>query len=64
MLMEGYTRLVVHIKRHSHMKQEKVYLPPCIQRTWPKGSQRSGKSSGWHLLGPEFDFQWEHFFGT
>jgi hypothetical protein len=22
----------------------------------PKDSQRNGKSSGWHFLGPEFDF--------
>jgi hypothetical protein len=27
-----------------------------------KDSQRSGKSSGWHLLGPEFDSQWERIF--
>jgi hypothetical protein len=29
----------------------------------PKDSQRNGKSSGWHLLGPEFDFQWEQISG-
>jgi hypothetical protein len=29
----------------------------------PKDSQRNGKSSEWHLLGPEFDSQWERIFG-
>jgi hypothetical protein len=29
---------------------------------FPKDSQRNGKSSGWHLLGPEFDSQWERIF--
>jgi hypothetical protein len=39
--------------------QQKQFYVDLILLNFSKDSQRNDKSFGWHLLGPEFDAQWE-----